>query len=279
MKTHLRPYVGITGFATAPEVEALRRLPEALHLHERVDGYELAVGVLVSNVTLAGGPAPMPRYPELASIAPILADLRTIARPVLHYNSRSDAPLDVQLADLLARTDCFDADVCRRVQLNVATPAVGALEAARRAHPGLELVLQVPLWREDLRRATELLRFVSPYAGVVDYVLLDPSGGRGAGADDALIGAIAEASGALAERFGIVLAGGLGPANTEAELNRFRRALGEVPFSVDAEGKLRGGAADGKRVGDRLNATKMGEYLRAAAISLGSGSRASDTRA
>ena len=227
-----------------------------------------ANGTTPGDVTLAGGPPPMPRYPALTEIAPILATVRAFARPVLHFNTRSTTPVDAQLAELLERTAYFPSGLCRRVQLNVAAPPVAALERARRLHPGLELVLQVPLWRADLRRSADLCDFVLPYAGLVDYVLLDPSGGRGAGADEALLAEIRLASEVLAGAFGLVLAGGLGGENAAGEIARFRAALGSIPFSIDAEGRLRGGKAEGRRVGDRVNVAKVRDYLLAASAVL-----------
>lgn len=257
------PYLAITGFATLEEIHAFAARVGAA---ERSDTLPIVCGVLVSRDTLHGGAPPAVRYPLFSEVRGLLSAIRGFASAAVHFNSRSEAPLSEQLTELFAAFDMYESGLCRRVQINVAAPDPAELARFRDRHPEAELVLQLPLWRPELQAAQALHAFLAPYRGIVQHVLFDPSGGRGAGLDPALLPRIREAAEG-APGFVPGIAGGLYADNVAAVVVAAQSALGRA-FSLDAEGKLRGGTLDGRRIGDRLNAEKAARFVGAVRAAL-----------
>ncbi len=243
-----QPYIGITGFMDQSEVrKVLAALPDATT-------HRLMVGVLMSSVTLLGGRSDQPnRYPAAAAVGNIFAR-HPRALNLLHYHTVSTG---AALASEMRDARRFAGAACDGFQLNVKWPAPAALRSYRDESSSRDvIVLQCgPAALAEAPQAAQLAGRVAEYSGLIDYVLVDGSAGRG---EPLSIGFAQEAFAELRKavpEMGIGVAGGL----TAASVERLAALIGADPdFSIDAEGRLRN--AD-----DHLDVEAAIQYLTAAA--------------
>jgi hypothetical protein len=262
------PYIGVTGIVTDEDVGVA--VEAAWLVQRRAPGHRLMAGILVGTM-----PPTSPfacRYPPLMSVCTLATGLRSAgALPFAHYRTSDRASLALQLHGLFVL-----APDLAGVQLNVVAPSQREISAFRDLHPGVEIVLQAN--RGTLRRhgATQdpgpgsVDHAVDFYAGRVDHILLDLSGGRGRPLDTDWHGQVLshgmERWLGLAIRPGV--AGGLGPDSAVA-LDALALAIGPQRFaglSFDAEGALRvpvETGAPGVRPGDRLDRNRVLNYVTA----------------
>ncbi|OGC58182.1 hypothetical protein A3A70_00405 [candidate division WWE3 bacterium RIFCSPLOWO2_01_FULL_42_11] len=222
------PYVGITGFMSRAEVDAV------LSEFPKTAARALMVGVLVSSKTLRGVPNKWPnRFPAVGNVAGIFPS-HPQALNLIHYSTDDKASLHDQLVELVQ----LGGANLHGFQLNIAWPMPGAVRHFREAFPHLKLVLQVG-WHafEMVHHSPKLLaERVLYYGDSIDYVLLDPSGGLGKPLD------VSKARGyltALVTQMGfaqLAVAGGLGP-DTLSLVEPLVKEFSEL--SIDAEGRLR----------------------------------------
>ena len=264
MMTKSNHYIGITGVADKTELASLVESCADISVPK---GYHVAVGVLLSDHTFHGGEPRIARYPKMPTAFEILASIPAPWKPIIHYNSTSTAPLSEQVAELFEHEALYARGTCRAIQLNVKSPCPGELQSIRRLFPELHIVLQVPMWREDLATTEGLGAFIDPYVETATHLLFDPSGGRGAELEDERIRLITSVLPQIPDNVGIAVAGGFSKDNVSARCAQVH-ALLRLPFSIDAEGKLRGGRCDGSKVGDRMNPEKVQNYLFEAATAI-----------
>lgn len=243
------PYVGITGVMPQDSITpVLDLLPgqadRCPQLHDQ-PCCRLMSGILVSEKTLNGVPNKWPhRYPDVSKLAGIIVDdLRVLN--LVHYNTRN-TDLARQLievhekAGLPKRLDGF--------QLNIAWPDPREIlsflkwvDRHRQIHHGRDgqyIVLQIGSTAlEQASNSPKLLElFLRDYVDLIDYILLDPSGGLGQASNSDYYRPYLDELYSEKRRFGVGIAGGFGPGKlqTVAEL------LSEYPYlSIDAEGQLR----------------------------------------
>ena len=225
-----KPYIGITGFMASGEVaEVLGSMPKDC---ERL----LMVGVLASQKTLRGEQNKWPnRYPAMDQIAGIFQP-HPLALNLLHYHTRDKETL---YEDLMRLTD-IAGEHLHGFQLNIMWPSTILLHKYKLAHPEMKLVLQLnsEILDEALITHPEVVaeKILYWYSKLVDYVLLDPSGGTGTPLDSMLTFIYAEAVAADNPDLGLVVAGGLG----HESLNLVSWIASKFPnVSIDAEGRLR----------------------------------------
>jgi len=187
----------------------------------------------------------------------------------VHYNSRNCDDLEGEIAELLAVDGMYASGACCRAQLNIANPDEEALARLRNRFQDLELILQIPLSIPELETIASLTKYLSRYGGLVDHVLLDPSGGRGTELSDELLETAAQALTVADGDYHVGIAGGLCGENLASRIGSARQELGSMPLSIDAETKLRGGRFEDVRVGDVLNPERVANYLREAVRVLG----------
>ena len=229
----MKPYIGITGFMSGGEVRVM------LNLMPKNCSRKLMVGALIDWRTLNGlTPNKWPnRYPAIKEISGIFTDHQAVLN-LAHYHTRELTTLYWQLEDIIK--SC--GPNLHGLQLNIAWPDPMILKLLR-AKPGIQIVLQVgDRAFEMIRHSPERLatKIAEEYDGLIDRVLLDPSGGTGKEFDPA---EIAEYLSALKKtrldfglNFGLGVAGGLSSKN----LRRVEPLLSEFPdLSIDAEGRLR----------------------------------------
>ena len=252
----MTPYIGITGFCSRSEVDAvLAALPaEPNRL--------LMCGALLSNALLSGERSDAPnRCPAPKTIAGIFSDDPRCLN-LVHYRP----PPGANLADVLARATEVGGPNCHGVQINATRgapwPNPDALANYHERSRPTRIVFQAG--REAMEsvnhRPDELARRCAAYSGLVTDVLVDASEGLGLPLDAARSADYLEAIRAAAPELGLVVAGGLHSSNIRALLSPLLPEWSAV--SIDAEGRLRD--AD-----DHLNTDAAVAYLRTAVELLG----------
>jgi hypothetical protein len=266
-----RPYVGITGFVSRAQVEAVLKGVTGLGWPKT---HLLMIGVLVSPKSLRREPLKpywANMYPPPERLADIFApDPRALN--LIHYNSK-EPNLAGQLSGLA------DVPNLQGFQLNIVWPSAADIKDFRRLWPDLMLVLQVSKKSFD-QLASNSRRGFSPksehdrqalrqklaeYVGLVEYVLLDCSGGLGVELDrQMMLQVVNELKDAFGDKLVLGVAGGL-----EAEsIPRLRSIISIYPgLFWDAQGRMQSD--------NQLDLEKCMAFLRASA-GLFAGGTASD---
>jgi hypothetical protein len=249
--TRTAPYVGITGFCSQGEVDAVLEAVPA------EPNRLLMCGVLLSNALLSGGSSDAPnRCPAPGTIASIFSDDPRCLN-LVHY--RPGAEVDV--ADALSRASEAGGPNCHGIQINatrgVPWPDPDALAKYRERCRPSRIVFQAG--REAMEtthhQPDELARRCATYSGLVTDVLVDASEGLGVPLDATRSVAYLEALNAAAPDLGLVVAGGLHASNIAYLLSSLLPEWSTV--NIDAEGRLRDSD-------DRLDTAVAIAYLQAA---------------
>lgn len=241
----MRPsYIGVTGITSKDQAECI--IPSK---HSAA----IMIGVLVSSKTLRGETNKYPnRYPKPQELGKIFGYWQNTLN-LIHFNTKEPEKLldDMCLAQDLAGPNCHG------FQLNIVWPDRRVLGQYKR-HAQFEhkiVVLQcgTEAMREFGNDAANIAKQVMKYEGLIDYVLIDPSGGVGKEFD---VEFASECFTYLRDisSIGFGIAGGLEANN----LDRLRPLLRKFPnFSIDAEGRLRNAE-------DHLDIRKTQDYVTAA---------------
>jgi len=230
-----QPYIGITGFMTRQEIEhMLAQFPSD-------SDRRLMVGVLASSKTIRGLPVNWAgRYPDVREINQIF--VRSLkALNLIHFH-HSNTHGDSLVNELLLLASIAGPNL-NGFQLNVRWPDPLVLREVKLVHPDLKFVLQIGggAMKAVGHDVVKLANQVAEYDGLVDYLLLDPSGGTGTPFNTDLALQYLRVLSLRGFDIGLGVAGGLGPDNLGCLLSIAR----EFPqVSIDAEGRLRSGEDD-----------------------------------
>ena len=245
-----KPYIGIAGITSRQQVETI--LSYGINHAER----PVMIGVLASSKTLSGRTNKYPhRTPPIDAIKTIFGDDPGVINFV-HYHSE-DADTLAQQLDLVSTLsgNCLDG-----FQINNAWPSSSELWCHRIKYPHHRIVLQLnkAVLSNDTAEAIAK-KLKRRYLDVVQYVLIDASGGLGSLLDTTktldLITAIQE----HVPEIKIAVAGGLGPDT----LSRLEPLIVQYPeLSIDAESGVR------DPVTDLLDLDRTESYLRKAVVLL-----------
>ena len=224
----MKPYIGITGVMTREEGELI------LKAFPVNSSRKLMVGVLASEKTLDGYPNNWPnRYPDRLAVEHIFSD-NPLALNLVHYNTKNPETLMSQMGIF---AELFGGPHFHGFQLNVAWPDPGEIEIYRVMHEGV-IVLQVGGHAFNMvdNSPQKLAAKVVDYKWLIEYLLLDPSGGRGQPFDTETARAYLRALRDKDLGIGLGVAGGL-----SAETLHLVEPLVEEfqDLSMDAEGRLR----------------------------------------
>ena len=223
-----QPYVGITGFMSQDEIlSVLGSMPKD-------SNRLLMVGVLASQKTLRGEKNKWPnRYPEVRRISEIFVRNRQ-ALNLIHYNTKEPESLTEQLVEMTK----LGGQNLEGFQLNLAWPSRDAILDYHKVCGGKFIVLQIGGKAFEMvnHSPKELAEKVSWYQHVVDYVLLDPSGGYAVPFDTEKARTYLQALRGYGLDLGLGVAGGLSPTT----LNLVEPLTSDFPdLSIDADGRLR----------------------------------------
>jgi len=204
------------------------------------------VGCLVSEKTLRGVSNKWPkRYPDLLELNRLFRDDPDVIN-LVHYHTKDNVTLCQQLEEIAVRA----GPNLHGFQLNVTWPDQDEMHRYKQRHPDHVFVLQCgsgALKNVD-HHPVPLASMVQEYKGLADYVLVDPSCGKGEDIDIAFAGRCLEALTAMCPWIVPGIAGGLGPDT----ISRIRELAWNYPqLCIDAEGKLRN-RDDNLDVGDMV---------------------------
>lgn len=151
--------------------------------------------------------------------------------PMIHYYTPNRRNLAEEVKEVFSIDGMYENNYCRAVQINMPWPDIDQVELIRKEFPEMDVVLWLPkVALTDVSRVEE-------YGGLVQYCLIDPSGGEGREIGEKDLGL----AGVLQEfmpntRIGI--AGGLYGGNVNSVMRKVYRTLGES-FCIDSQGKMR----------------------------------------
>ncbi len=229
----MRPYIGITGFMSDVEVyTVLSNVPRVPMRAAR----QIMVGVLASSKTLQRAVNKWPnRYPAMEWIKELFVDKKNTLN-LVHYTTKNEGNLVSELGQIIELAGPnFDG-----FQLNMTWPNPGNLYLFREqfgSWPTIVLQIGHTAFEKIDHNPVELaFQVKNGYSGLVDYVLLDPSGGTGKPLDPEEMLDYLRALASVDAGVGLGVAGGLS-ADT---LYLVEPIVREFPnISIDAEGKLR----------------------------------------
>lgn len=261
------PYVGVTGMTDVDEMEKVvdefeeAGFPAGSN-YGKERNHKLMVGVLASDKTRKGQEVSNRRYPHRSQWKDLFSAAQDKTYPMFHYNTHDKENLFEETVDLF--DGIYDEDLCRGMQMNIVWPPVEEVENIKSNFPGTDLVLQLSdksMSKEDYDNE-KISDRVENYGNNIDYVLIDPSGGRGKEFD---IDNSVELYRELEDNdFVLGFAGGLKFGNTAGKVARLCLRLESKCFAIDAESGLRDDKSE--RYGDDvLNMEKVKGYAREAA--------------
>lgn len=240
-------YIGITGFMTIDEIKCVQNMVADM------DDIKVMIGILASEKTLKGLDNKYPhRYPKVESIKDLLvADEKFLN--IIHYSTDHPKLLGEQLEELAKlggrRLDGF--------QLNVAWPDPEIIKKFHSVHPGKILILQVGIRAiEECGNAPKKVcqKIIDEYLGLVDYILLDPSGGLGKRIKSDGMMQFLHLFDEMQHNIGLVIAGGL----CSKTFGFITPIVKRFPcISIDAEARLRD-------KDDHLDLAEVEKYLKTA---------------
>lgn len=241
-----KPYIGITGFMSHSQVLSLFR---AIPKHtDRL----IMVGVLASSQTIRGIPNKWPnRYPRPTELGNIFID-HPLALNLIHYNTKEKETLFDQMQEVRS----LAGPHCHGFQLNIAWPDPEVLMKVAMQSKRPIIVLQVGGHALEMVSHSPIVLAdkVEQYKGLIDYVLLDPSGGLGTPLNPHIAQLYLQILSSKNLGMGLAVAGGL----SASTLHLIEPLAKEFPdVSIDAEGKLRDKE-------DRLDIEAMRKYIAAA---------------
>lgn len=254
MNERIFPYIGVTGFTSPDQVwQVLEVVPPGATR-------KLMVGVLMSSKTMKGIPNKWPRrYPKPERVADIFIDDPRVLN-LIHFNTKEPEKLFEQMIEAAE----IGGPNLHGFQLNLKWPWVhpDVLWDYKQRNPGKILVLQA---------GQTVLEFCEHFPvrleaavwyydnGIVDYLLIDPSGGYGKPFDPKKgieylksLNYVGGRGSRFLRQMEFGIAGGLSSDTLDYLLADI--AKGFPNTSIDAEGKLRD-------TGDNLNIEKAKAYV------------------
>jgi len=189
------PYVGITGFKTAREVKGVLDSWDPSKFH----GFRLMLGFLCSAQRLA-------YITERGRVSPAAKDLSKLVReahmntrsvdlprlakglpptvlPMIHYHTTNREGLAEEVNNLFNMNHLYRDSFCRALQINMTWPDVDQIKKIKDRYPEMEVLLSITGTAIKGKTPGEIADRAATYDGLVDYVLVDPSGGRGVSFD------------------------------------------------------------------------------------------------
>ena len=259
----VKPYVGITGLVNSLEVE------QVVNLFAN-NGFNFAgthmpmIGVLISYLTIDLGCNPNnKRYPPLKDIPRILEATTNRTFNTIHFNTRRLETLQSDIEFLLNFESIYDKGFVHGFQLNIAWPSTNCVKEIKKKYPQLRIILQLRSQSIDNMSSIDIVEKIKEYDGI-DYVLIDPSAGKGMNFDLAVSAEIFEAINRSNLNVKVGFAGGLSGDNISSVIWDLKNRLKTSKFCLDAEGNLR----SKKNGEDELNIEKVRKYIEEAARSI-----------
>lgn len=255
-----KPYVGITGPITKKEVAScINGFAEA--------GYSIESphipmrGYLASYKTLNKKPTSNRRYPSIADLPGLLKHADNKVLTMIHYNSREMSTLADQVKQIFE--EIYHDMLCRSIQLNIIWPDINQVKLIKQQFPELQIVFQASHNVIKDKTPKKIVQLINRYGNMLDYVLIDPSGGRGVEFKVEHSLSVYNEIREKLPKITVGFAGGLTGKNVDEQISKIISRTEHTDFCIDAEGGLRDKLSD-KYGDDLLNLEKVRSYLQSA---------------
>ena len=176
-----KSYIGITGFRTVDEVERIAR-----HIESYPIGYVM-FGITSSNKRLLDPTSSGKTSPPLKDINALVKAVPRHHLPMIHYFTDNPETLAQEVVALFEfcglNVDTRPSLMCG-LQLNATWPDPDQLNIIQEwCRTPIPITLQLP--KEVLEKGLhhEVSARLKPYEGLIQYALIDPSGGQGRDVD------------------------------------------------------------------------------------------------
>lgn len=254
--------MGVTGAVAADEVRLI--LQEFQNAGCTMESQHVpAIGLLVSEKTLNGQKTRNLRFPHVKDIPSLLKTSGSLAMPVMHYNTKNLETLYEQVVRVFG--EICEPRLCTAIQLNTDWPDASHVARIKERFAGISIILQVSYKAMAGLPIQKIGEKAASYNDSIDYILIDPSKGRGIDFDIQHSTDLYHDIKSRMPECSIVFAGGLSGENAGDVLLKVIDRLKTTDFSIDAEGKLRDKLSDGFFGNDVLNIGKVRGYLQSAA--------------
>lgn len=250
--TKKQPYIGISGFMSPEEVEACCAfLPTATERQRR-----LMIGVLASSKTVNGIPNNYPKkYPKREHWGQIFSKKPETIN-ALHFHCESQDQSDRTYGELMRALE-YCQNMVEIFQLNMVWPESKVVHRVKSQYQWIKFLLQINLRMHGYssmpqhQLATNLRR----YNGLIDYFLIDYSGGIGCQLKPELLLEYLTEIKNQNPQAQLAIAGGLKAENLRPLLEKIVSAYPDI--SIDAESGLR----DNSEGGGQIDLEKARDYL------------------
>lgn len=246
-----KAYVGITGYKTGGEVIEAGRMFAAegfLGRDSRLGAYTAMFGIASSNKRLADRAKEGTMSPSADNLISLLKEVPDNCLPVIHYSTINRDKLADELIELFLIGNMYD-NYCSAVQINMDWPELQQIELIKKAMPEMKFIFQIPQkamepYTLNCRRCGKHLDIeaiaakANEYSEFADYLLVDPSSGKGKEFD---VEQCTELMLALKKKLPnarIGVAGGFSGDNVYEKMRKIHEKVKE-PFCIDAQGRLR----------------------------------------
>jgi hypothetical protein len=258
-----KPYVGITGSVSVQETKDICR--EFSEADYSMKSHHIPmIGFLVSYKTLNGLITKNRRYPIVKDIPKLLRATKGNVLTMIHYNSREMDSLSKQVSQMFK--GIYRKGLCRALQLNIVWPDIGQVAKIKEKYSDMKIVFQASQKVMGDKTVHEIAQGIKAYEDSLDYVLIDPSGGRGIPFDlESSVEIYSELKNQCPD-LTIGFAGGFTGENVFPRLKEIIRQVGS-DFCIDAEGGLRDKVTSAYG-DDLLNLEKVKGYLKSASFTI-----------
>lgn len=238
MKKDIQPYyIGLTGITTPGEATHIATLSSSEDF--KAPSHQVMTGILVSGRVFEHQHPATDRYVRPEALMELTTILRDSTLPMIHYRTKSPRTLADQLVKLFDQDNIYNDDLCRAVQINKAWPPLGQLERVKQQMPDLRIAICLTPGIVNPDNRTDAVQQLKEYQPFMDYVVIDPSGGKGRAINPQLAASFYRAIAHHMPEVPITLTGGLNDENAAHMLADLEDALGTRAFGIDAESGLR----------------------------------------
>lgn len=258
-----KPYIGVTGITLPSQAEAVARTFAAEGLTDEQSSHQGMIGILATQRTLTPDMTRAAKHPNLTGIRRIFQTTQGRTFNTLHYSTSARSDLSQQLSLLLGQTGLYADRLCHGIQLNLFWPPPSELERTKVMFPDLKIILQLGPRVLSERSVEDIVKGLNDYQGVIDYTLIDPSGGKGMIFETNTVALIHNQIKEIYPDLPVVFAGGFNARNIKTRLFLLYQVIGFRDFGIDAEKGLRI-QSRGKAITD-ISPSKAIHYIRNAA--------------
>lgn len=257
-------YVSVTAGVSKEEVESV--VQEFSHAGFTLESVHVpAIGFLVSQKTVhfQSTQPKNRRFPKFNELPELLEVARRYVLPTVHYNPHNDQRgREEMLSEQVTSVMSSLSGLCNVIQLNgKGWHEPSEIEKIKERYNDLSIILQVSSYATEGLSNQAIADKIGLYKQTIDYVLLDPSRGRGLMLNVDYAASLYTAVKSLPYEYAVVVAGGLSGENSETVVSALVKKLKTTNFSIDAEGNLRDKQNDRFFGNDILNMEKVRAYL------------------